>query len=147
MPKRSREDVQADLPPAKRTPGNAGFSDRLSSLSNELLLQILSFLPIQSLNVCQRYASVRCMDACSPIDSSWQIIPSILFPWRRLRALETTVPLPVGAPPCPSSRPCSALESFVQDSIFTQGLHVARSWTSGRQGRVHQLEKTIPPTA
>ncbi|KAJ5156510.1 hypothetical protein N7492_009313 [Penicillium capsulatum] len=54
MPKRPREEVQDDLPPAKRTRGKNGSSGRLSTLSNELLLHILSFLPMRSLNVCQR---------------------------------------------------------------------------------------------
>lgn len=56
MPKRPRGDKRSDTPPAKRTKGPlTGRIDRLSSLSDELLLNILSYLPISSLNVCQRY--------------------------------------------------------------------------------------------
>ncbi|KAJ5693316.1 hypothetical protein N7462_002739 [Penicillium macrosclerotiorum] len=57
MPKRQRENVDFDIPPAKRQQeaGNESEShDRISSLSDELLLHILSLLPISSLNVCQR---------------------------------------------------------------------------------------------
>lgn len=56
MSKRSREDVQyhADLPPLKRTRNETDLPDRLSSLSSELILHILSFLPVSSLNTCQR---------------------------------------------------------------------------------------------
>lgn len=57
MPKRSRKDDLSGTTPAKRPSGTRnGPIDRLSSLSDELLLNILSYLPISSLNVCQRYA-------------------------------------------------------------------------------------------
>ncbi|CAG7945240.1 unnamed protein product [Penicillium salamii] len=52
MPKRRRDD-EPNLPP-KRIRNDGKSTDRLSSLSNELLLHILSFLPVSSLNVCQR---------------------------------------------------------------------------------------------
>jgi hypothetical protein len=56
MSKRRRDDAQFDLPSAKRyRDGVTSPLDRLSSLSDELLLHVLSFLPISSLNVCQRY--------------------------------------------------------------------------------------------
>lgn len=54
MSKRRREDDTSDLPSAKRNRDLViGPVDRLSSLSDELLLNILSFLPVSSLNVCQ----------------------------------------------------------------------------------------------
>ncbi|KAJ6127464.1 hypothetical protein N7523_003076 [Penicillium sp. IBT 18751x] len=54
MSKRSRECQPSDLPPAKRNRDVVtGPVDRLSSLSDELLLNILSFLPVSSLNLCQ----------------------------------------------------------------------------------------------
>jgi hypothetical protein len=56
MSKRRRDDTQLGLPPTKRYRDTATSPlDRLSSLSDELLLHILSFLPISGLNVCQRY--------------------------------------------------------------------------------------------
>lgn len=59
MSKRTREDAVLDssIPAPKRIRDVQDYPvDRLSSLSNELLLNILSFLPIDSLNVCQRFA-------------------------------------------------------------------------------------------
>ncbi|KAJ5661638.1 uncharacterized protein N7477_009254 [Penicillium maclennaniae] len=54
MSKRSWEYQPSDLPPAKRIRDVVtGPVDRLSSLSDELLLNILSFLPVSSLNLCQ----------------------------------------------------------------------------------------------
>ena len=56
MSKRPREDTHLDGSLAKRArDATMGRVDRLSSLSDELLLHILSFLPVSSLNVCQRY--------------------------------------------------------------------------------------------
>ncbi|KAF4313543.1 Zinc finger CCHC-type protein [Botryosphaeria dothidea] len=53
MPKRRAEDDdQNALPPAKR--GRNIASDKLSRLSDELLLRILSYVPVATLNVCQR---------------------------------------------------------------------------------------------
>ncbi|KAJ5540655.1 hypothetical protein N7494_005731 [Penicillium frequentans] len=54
MPKRLRGNSPSDSASTKRIRGVTTPVDRLSSLSNELLLHILSFLPISSLNVCQR---------------------------------------------------------------------------------------------
>ena len=62
MSKRSREELEDQLqheylPLSKRSRKDqekADLPDRLSSLSSELLLHILSFLPISSLNICQR---------------------------------------------------------------------------------------------
>ncbi|KAL1985568.1 hypothetical protein VTN96DRAFT_7788 [Rasamsonia emersonii] len=55
MSKRCRDDEQTDSPPSKRhCGGEVDRVDRLSSLSDEILLHILSFLPIPSLIVCQR---------------------------------------------------------------------------------------------
>ncbi|KAJ5126215.1 hypothetical protein N7526_008392 [Penicillium atrosanguineum] len=54
MSKRCREYQPSDLPPAKRNRDLVTDPvDRLSSLSDELLLNILSFLPVSSLNLCQ----------------------------------------------------------------------------------------------
>lgn len=53
MPKRRNVEV---LPPPKRlrmTP--SGHLDHISTLSDELLLHILSFLPLPALLVCQQY--------------------------------------------------------------------------------------------
>ncbi|KAL2787836.1 hypothetical protein BJX66DRAFT_271168 [Aspergillus keveii] len=55
MPKRRNDDELSRSGPAKRPHAiEAGTPDRLSSLSNEVLLHILSFLPIPSLITCQR---------------------------------------------------------------------------------------------
>ncbi|KAJ6032432.1 hypothetical protein N7540_003164 [Penicillium herquei] len=55
MPKRPRESSPSVSSPIKRSRSTIATPiDRLSSLSNELLLNILSFLPISSLNICQR---------------------------------------------------------------------------------------------
>jgi len=57
MSKRRRGSDESDASTRKRRrDSSAGSIDRLSCLSNELLLHILSFLPISSLSVCQRYA-------------------------------------------------------------------------------------------
>lgn len=56
MSKRCRDHWDSDLPQKRiRTRNDIRPVDRLSRLSNELLLHILSFLPVSSLNVCQRY--------------------------------------------------------------------------------------------
>ncbi|PGH03536.1 hypothetical protein AJ80_08669 [Polytolypa hystricis UAMH7299] len=52
MLKRNRDATLAEAPPAKRTRPNQ--LDLLSSLSDEVILHILSFLPITSLSICQR---------------------------------------------------------------------------------------------
>ncbi|CEN61489.1 hypothetical protein ASPCAL08143 [Aspergillus calidoustus] len=55
MPKRRNDDELSRSGPAKRPHTiEAGTPDRLSTLSNEVLLHILSFLPIPSLITCQR---------------------------------------------------------------------------------------------
>ncbi|KAJ5595845.1 hypothetical protein N7450_002303 [Penicillium hetheringtonii] len=55
MSKRRRDSDESDASTRKRRrDSSAGSIDRLSCLSNELLLHILSFLPISSLSVCQR---------------------------------------------------------------------------------------------
>ncbi|CDM35610.1 hypothetical protein DTO013E5_6501 [Penicillium roqueforti] len=55
MSKRCRDHWDSDLPQKRiRTRNDIRPVDRLSRLSNELLLHILSFLPVSSLNVCQR---------------------------------------------------------------------------------------------
>ncbi|KAL4786684.1 hypothetical protein BJX76DRAFT_320448 [Aspergillus varians] len=56
MSKRCNDDELSKSPPPKRTrTTEAGLqTDHLSSLSNEILLHILSFLPITSLLTCQR---------------------------------------------------------------------------------------------
>lgn len=65
MSKRCRDDEQTDSPPSKRhRGGEVDRVDRLSSLSDEILLHILSFLPIPSLIVCQRYSSLCCSMDC-----------------------------------------------------------------------------------
>jgi len=57
MSKRCGDYWDSDLAQKRiRTRNDIGPVDRLSRLSNELLLHILSFLPVSSLNVCQRYA-------------------------------------------------------------------------------------------
>ncbi|KAJ5984393.1 hypothetical protein N7481_006492 [Penicillium waksmanii] len=79
MSKRRRgEEDQSDAPFSKRRRDSAtgGPVDRLSSLSNELLLHILSFLPISSLG----------------------IIPSIQCSERGFGDLEKTILYPMGAP-------------------------------------------------
>ncbi|KAL2809520.1 hypothetical protein BJX63DRAFT_353132 [Aspergillus granulosus] len=56
MPKRRNDDEPSNTGPTKRlrTTEARTSPDRLSSLSNEVLLHILSFLPIPSLITCQR---------------------------------------------------------------------------------------------
>ncbi|KAJ5353659.1 hypothetical protein N7541_006223 [Penicillium brevicompactum] len=49
-----RRDCDLDSPKKRIRAHEVGPVDRLSSLSNELLLHILSFLPVSSLNICQR---------------------------------------------------------------------------------------------
>ncbi|WEW61839.1 hypothetical protein PRK78_007336 [Emydomyces testavorans] len=53
MPKRTQDDSISEEPPQKRTRRSVE-PDRLSALSDELALHILSFLPIRSLITCQR---------------------------------------------------------------------------------------------
>ena len=52
MPKRSYAGLQTDERPAKIARPDS--VDRLSLLSDELLLRILSFVPISTLSLCQR---------------------------------------------------------------------------------------------
>lgn len=55
MPKRSYENQELDDRPEKRLrPSNP---DRLSLLSDELLLRTLSYLSVSDLVLCQRYVS------------------------------------------------------------------------------------------
>lgn len=58
--KRTRDsDSDNDLPPSKR--GKLYTKDRLSSLSDELTLRVLSFLPVAQLVKCQRYVILLSM--------------------------------------------------------------------------------------
>lgn len=54
MPKRSRDEAGDAPSVAKRLRPNT--TDRFSVLSDELLLRILSFLPISDLVLCERWA-------------------------------------------------------------------------------------------
>ncbi|PGG98529.1 hypothetical protein AJ79_08843 [Helicocarpus griseus UAMH5409] len=55
MSKRRLDDVSTNAPPEKRMRSDGPSKpDLLSRLSDELVLHILSFLPIQSLSLCQR---------------------------------------------------------------------------------------------
>lgn len=59
MAKRQRDgdgEIAREPPATKRNKSSS--PDRLSSLSDELLLKVLSFLPISQLVVCQRYVDV-----------------------------------------------------------------------------------------
>jgi hypothetical protein len=47
---------------AKRHKSGTDSRDRLSALSDEVLLRILSFLSIADLNTCQRYAHGALID-------------------------------------------------------------------------------------
>ena len=55
MPKRSRDEEHDSVRSPKRAKARSPSApaDRLSTLSDELLLRVLSFLPIHDLNVCQ----------------------------------------------------------------------------------------------
>jgi len=55
--KRPRECDEPDKRPSKLIRVLA--RDRLSNLSDELLLRILSFVPVATLNICQRYGNLR----------------------------------------------------------------------------------------
>jgi hypothetical protein len=56
MAKRALEVDHLHLPvAAKRHKSETGSRDRLSTLSDEVLLRVLSFLSIAELNICQRY--------------------------------------------------------------------------------------------
>lgn len=77
MSKRRREDDTSDLPSAKRNRDLVtGPVDRLSSLSDELLLNILSFLPVSSLNVCQTSVTPSSCSAAD-LNFSHQVVSSI----------------------------------------------------------------------
>jgi hypothetical protein len=52
MSKRLRHDEFVEVPPPKRLSPNQ--PDRLSSLSDEILLNILTLLPIPALILCQK---------------------------------------------------------------------------------------------
>lgn len=96
MSKRRRDDAQFDLPPTKRhRDAVTSPLDRLSSLSDEILLHILSFLPISSLNVCQRY------------------VPSFGFICRFLPTLSVDCPI--------DSTLSQAILSFGNDSTIPSG--------------------------
>jgi hypothetical protein len=57
MSKRVRdEDVLEDAPASKRI--RPSSVDRLSKLSDELILRVLSYLPVSQLVVCERYVCI-----------------------------------------------------------------------------------------
>lgn len=56
MAKRRHSEVSADGEPAPKRV-KPSVVDRLSKLSDELILRVLSFLPVSELVVCQRYVS------------------------------------------------------------------------------------------
>ena len=58
---RDRDDYHSERPEkVRRLPGanNTFTTDRISKLSDELLVRILSFVSVSSLILCQRYCSV-----------------------------------------------------------------------------------------
>ena len=60
MSKRVRdEDVLEDVPSSKRM--RPSSVDRLSKLSDELILRVLANLPVSQLVVCQRYVCISCL--------------------------------------------------------------------------------------
>jgi hypothetical protein len=56
MTKRKRPDNDGQQPPSKRIRCDAFCQLELSKLSDELVLKILTYLPIEDLAVAQRYA-------------------------------------------------------------------------------------------
>ena len=52
---RSEEDDEGRQQPKRQQQRHPSSIDRLSSLSDELLLRILSNLPVSTLTLCQRY--------------------------------------------------------------------------------------------
>lgn len=54
MSKRERALSECDVPQKRIRIHDVRSIDRFSRLSNELLLNIFSFLPVPSLNICQR---------------------------------------------------------------------------------------------
>lgn len=73
MSKRQRDD-ESNLPTSKRRELVPSSLDQLSSLSNELLLHVLSFLPLSSLIACQGYNHPS-----SRIRKNWLIHPEYLI--------------------------------------------------------------------
>ncbi|RWQ95087.1 F-box domain protein [Paecilomyces variotii] len=85
MSKRSRDNERTSSPAPKRLRATADRTDRLSSLSDELLIQILSFLPIPSLITCQRLS--RRFHSLAGDSELWKRLYYSRWVWPRARRL------------------------------------------------------------
>lgn len=84
MSKRGHEDVPEDERPAKRT--RPAHVDRISQLSDELLLRILSFVSVPTLTTCQRYATT--ISVSSIQTNILQRLSEVLYNRRRFAVME-----------------------------------------------------------
>ncbi|KAI2788359.1 hypothetical protein POX_e06373 [Penicillium oxalicum] len=156
MPKRPLDDAVArQLPSKRRRDLETSPLDRLSLLSDELLLQILSFLPISSLNVCQRLS--RRFHRLAGDSELWkrQYYVQWVRPRARRLANVTRASLPSKAPPNKSEyspRVSTWLDHshLAEDGRTTnwKGQYRLRhNWSTGvcRVTEVHFTESQTPP--
>lgn len=125
----------------------AAHPDRLSSLSHELLLRVLSFLPVPDLIVCQRYVLPDLSISVTSADTE-KYIASFLSLGRRFTTMESSLLQPL----CPSSsRPLTRYQGLWstrrESSLLLQKLKVAQRRRSCAAWKRDKLEATVQDQA
>ncbi|KAJ6186324.1 hypothetical protein N7519_007625 [Penicillium mononematosum] len=145
MSKRCRDHCDSDLPQKRtRTRDDIGPVDRLSGLSNELLLHILSFLPVSSLNVCQRLS--HRFHALGGDSEIWkrQYYSQWVRPRARRLASSRRTTLPAKADYSPKVATWFDHGHLAQEGNWKQQYRLRHNWSKGLC-RVTEVEFPQPP--
>ncbi|OJD25763.1 hypothetical protein ACJ73_02871 [Blastomyces percursus] len=157
MSKRRLDDVQAaNAPPEKRVRANDSRNkDLLSGLSDELILHILSFLPPQSLSICQRLS--HRFHGLAGDSELWKQKYYSRWVWpraRRIRHLKdsgltsSTTPGPTGYTPRPSRWiGHEHLAAGLENTDWKKQYRLRHNWSKGtcRVTEVEVAQPSVPP--
>ncbi|KAJ6159837.1 hypothetical protein N7497_004374 [Penicillium chrysogenum] len=145
MSKRCRDHCDSGLPQKRtRTRDDIGPVDRLSGLSNELLLHILSFLPVSSLNVCQRLS--HRFHALGGDSEIWkrQYYSQWVRPRARRLASSRRTTFPAKADYSPKVATWFDHGHLAQEGNWKQQYRLRHNWSKGLC-RVTEVEFPQPP--
>ncbi|EEQ90558.1 F-box domain-containing protein [Blastomyces dermatitidis ER-3] len=157
MSKRRLDDVQtANAPPEKRVRADdSRKKDLLSGLSDELILHILSFLPTQSLSICQRLS--HRFHGLAGDSELWKQKYYSRWVWpraRRIRHLKdsglasSTTPRPIGYTPRPSRWiGHEHLATNLENTDWKKQYRLRHNWSKGscRVTEVEVAQPSVPP--
>ncbi|KAJ5794458.1 hypothetical protein N7457_001057 [Penicillium paradoxum] len=149
MSKRDRDNYDPNVRQKRLcTRTNVGPVDRLSRLSNELLLHILSFLPVPSLNVCQRLS--HRFHALGGDSELWkrQYYSQWVRPRARRLANSRRKTIPVKADYSPKVATWFDHEHLLQEGNWKRQYRLRHNWSKGlcRLTEIEFLQPPCPPT-